>query len=134
MIASMQKQKKRRDHSTNIALLACAVPWKMARRSLHFRCSDPLSREAASRTTWYRIIKKRRAKDNLETGSTEFLSSYDTQCVGTEPILGSNAEYIEEQRDCGNTSDELDDDTEQQVEEQQGDLCSNEVLTDLLPE
>ena len=38
-----------------------------SRRSLQFRCPDPLSRDATSRTTRYRAIRKRKAEQNLGT-------------------------------------------------------------------
>ena len=39
-------------------------------RSLQFQCADLLSREAASRTTWHRILKKHKAEENVDWDAT----------------------------------------------------------------
>ena len=97
-----------------------------SRRSLQFQCADPLSREAASRTTRYRILKKRKAEENLETNS----SDQDLPCA--EPsqdlqFLGSD----NEQEQQGDSEREQQGNNEQ---EQDCDLFSDEPLTELLPE
>lgn len=93
---------------------------------MQFQCADPLSREAASRTTRYRILKKRKAEENLETNS----SNQDLPCA--EPsqdlqILGSD----NEQEQQGDNERKQQGNNEQ---EQDCDLFSDEPLTELLLE
>ena len=78
-----------------------------SRRSLQFQNPDPLSREAISRTTRYRIIKKRKAEEELETSSADLLlpdnvDSQDLQCAMKElPFVDSANEHsVEGEQEC----------------------------------
>ena len=85
-----------------------------SRRSLQFHCLDPLSREATSRTMRYRIIKKRKAEENLAIVSADQFSaqatsdSEDDSIPQQSVIIGSDSEEnIEVQSDCDIFSDEM---------------------------
>ena len=70
---------------------------------MRFQCPDPLSREGTSRTTQYRIIKKRKAEGNLCTDS-----SYDGLHDRPHSLCVSETlQNVEEQQDFDVLSDEM---------------------------
>ena len=58
----------------------------VSRRSLHFQCPDPLSREATSRTTRYRVKKRRAEEANVTDLSTPATQQSDSEDVEEQSV------------------------------------------------
>lgn len=58
----------------------------LSRRSLHFQCPDPLSREATSRTTRYRVKKRRAEEANVTDLSTPATQQSDSEDVEEQSV------------------------------------------------
>lgn len=107
------------------------------RKSLHFRCPDPMSREATSRTTRYRIIKKRKATESLGSSASGVLLPSDVQVEDEQDyvsgdVLESDSDRIVEEHQCDTVID--DEDEMLQLDTHSEQTAVYEVLTDLLPE
>ena len=67
------------------------ITMAQSNRSLHFQFSDPLSREAASRSTRYRHLKRRRINEGREGVCDEAVAGIDPSDNGDNGTGGSSA-------------------------------------------